>query len=66
VPWAAVTLRVSHFPDIKYVPGRLSVDYQATRVRRLTELVSDLDEGEQEELRGLLRRLQEKLATRPA
>jgi DNA-binding MarR family transcriptional regulator len=32
-------------------------DFQASRVRRITEVVSDLDEGQQEELRGLLRRL---------
>ena len=36
-------------------------DYQATRVHRITELVSDLSDAEQEDLRNLLQRLQKKM-----
>jgi DNA-binding MarR family transcriptional regulator len=40
-------------------------DYQATHVRRISELVSDLSEDEQEELRSLLQRLQKKIVGMP-
>ncbi len=36
-------------------------DYQALRVHRITELVNDLSAEEQEDLRGLLQRLQKRL-----